>query len=228
VRVALVALVAVGVAIGLDVGLGSSSSSGASGSSPSGSAAGKLTAQARQLRTLLAKGTRATYHAKYTLTSSDPTEGTGSAAIEVWHRPPLERQDTVLSAPNTPSQNQMELRLARGLLTCTESAQAQWSCSKYTTALPSGPEAIVDQITSSLRSETVTGRAATVAGNAAECYDVATKKSALSLCVSRQGIPLEVTEGAFTLVITTLDHTAMRSVFTPPAPVGSATTTTTS
>jgi hypothetical protein len=116
----------------------------------------------------------------------------------------------------------MELRLARGLLTCTQSAQGQWSCSKYTTALPTGPDAIVEQITATLRSETVTGRATTVAGHAAECYDVATKKSALSLCLSRQGVPLEVFEGDITLTVTSLGRTVARSVFTPPAPVGSA------
>lgn len=199
---------------------------GLGGSCPASAASrpakGALSAQAKQLRTLLAAGTRATYHATYTLTSSDPTEGAGSAVIEVWHRPPLERQDTEFTAPNTPTQNQMELRLARGLLTCTQSAQGQWSCSKYTTALPTGPDAIVEQIPATLRSETVTGRATTVAGHAAECYDVATKKSALSLCLSRQGVPLEVFEGDITLTVTSLGRTVARSVFTPPAPVGSA------
>ncbi len=183
--------------------------------------------QAGRLRALLVAGTKVTYHATYTLTSSDPSAEGGTVGIEVWRQPPLERQDTKIVAPGNPTQNQEAFQLAGGLLTCIQATSGPWSCSSYSKAEASGADAIVQQITKSLADDYVTGTNGVVAAMSAKCYNVANKSSVLSICVSLQGIPLEVTDGTNTLVVTELDHTVAKSLFVPPAAVGSATTTTT-
>src|SRR5580692_11515941 len=87
-----------------------------------------LTGLGKQLERLLAAGTGVTYHATYSLTSTDPDAGGGSVTVEVWHMPPLERQDSSLDDPGAPAEHVEALQLSSGLVNCTQSGTSAWTC----------------------------------------------------------------------------------------------------
>jgi hypothetical protein len=83
----------------------------------------------------------------------------------------------------------------------------------------------VAQITGSLAGDQVATRSAIVAGAAAQCFDLTSGTTKLSLCVNDEGIPVDVTDGTTTLLLTEFDHTVGKGVFTPPAPVSASSST---
>ncbi|HEY1827579.1 MAG TPA: hypothetical protein VGF87_06130 [Acidimicrobiales bacterium] len=232
VAVALTGVLGVGVGIGVGAlvwaGGGSPSSSGAGATAASQTTTTKpaaLTGQAKQLERLLTAGDQVTYHATYSLTSSDPSTA-GTIAVEIWRMPPLERQDSSLESSGT-AEHQEALQLTTGLVTCQQSGAGAWACSSQGNTLPSGPDAIIQGITSSLSGATVTSAPATVSGVSGTRYTVTEGGTTLSVSVSSKGIPLEVTDGTDTLQLTALDNNVTKSDFTPPAPVSSSSTSTT-
>jgi hypothetical protein len=206
---------------------GPSQGSGA-GTTTTTSSAGSLSGQALVLSKLLTSGNAVTYHATYTLTSTDPETQGGSVGIEVWRQPPQERQDSSANVPGSPSQHTEALELSSGLVSCTQSGTGQWSCSSLGQATPTGPDAIIKQITGSLAGDQVSVHNATVSGMAARCFDLVSGSTKLSLCVNKQGIPVEVTDGVNTMVATEVDHHVASGTFKPPAPVSSTTSTSSS
>jgi hypothetical protein len=199
-----------------------SRSAGSTTTSPS-----TLTGEARRLEQLLTSGSTTTYHATYQLTSTDPSVANAAVTIEVWRKPPLERQDSAVVGAGIPAQHQEALELTSGLVECTQAGTGPWSCTSVGNVVPQGPDAIVQQITSSLAGDQVTTRSDVVAGITAQCFDVAQGATKLSICLDAAGVPLEVTNGTTTLMLTALDHHLDSGTFTAPAPVTSSTTTTT-
>jgi hypothetical protein len=223
---AAVALGAVALIWGIGGGGGSPTVQGSGATTTTAGSGGALHGPALQLQHLLTAGNKVTYHATYSLTTTEPQAAGSSVAVEVWRQPPDERQDSSANIPGSPAQHQEALELHNNLVNCTQSGTGTWSCASEGNALPSGPDAIVRQITSSLAGDQVATRTATVANVAAECFDLTSASTKLSLCVDHEGIPVEVTDGTNTLELTELDHKVTKDVFTPPAPVSAASTTT--
>jgi hypothetical protein len=235
VAVALTGVLGIGVGIGVGAlvwaGGGSPSSTGTGASSADRTTTTKpaapLKGEAKQLEQLLTAGDRITYHATYSLTSTDPSSQ-GTVAVEIWRMPPLERQDSSLASSasgGTPAEHQEALQLSTGLVTCQQSGSSAWSCTSQGNTLPSGPDAIIEQITSSLSGSVVTSAPTTVNGISGTRYTISQGSTSLSVSVSTQGVPLEVTDGTDTLELTTLDHNVTKSDFTPPAPVSASSST---
>jgi hypothetical protein len=186
-----------------------------------------LSAEARQLQSLLVAGNKITYHVTYSLTTTDPQAAGETAVVEVWRQPPQERQDTSLTVAGAPAQHAEALSLSTGLVNCSQVGTGPWSCANVGNALPTGPDAIVRQIQQSLRQDTVTEHSSSVANIAAQCFDLASARTKISVCVNQEGVPMLVDEnGVGTLRLTELDHKVGQGVFTPPAPVKSASSTT--
>jgi hypothetical protein len=209
-------------------GANSASGTGTTTTAPATSGGSGLSGEALTLQRLLTHGNTVTYHATYSLSSTSAQAAGGSIAVEVWRKPPEERQDSSAIIAGSPAQHQEALSLPSGLVNCVQAGTGNWSCQSIGNALPSGPDAIVKQITDSLAQDQVTSRSATVATIAARCFDVTGGSTKLTLCVDADGIPVEVTDGTNTLEASEVDHHVAAGTFTPPAQVAPSTTTTSS
>jgi len=228
----LTAVVGAGIALGIVAllgGFGGDSNGAGSGKSTTSTTKAAppppLTGDALRLRHLLTAGNKVTYHATYNLTSTDPQLAGGSVAIEVWRKPPDERQDSSEIVTGSPAQHQEALYLSGELINCSQAGTLKWSCSSAGKGQTSGPDAIVRKITAQLAGYLVTSRTATYAGVPSDCFDMSNSTGKLTLCVDSEGVPDFVNQGTDTLQASEIDHNIPGGTFTPPGPVTSGTTT---
>jgi hypothetical protein len=222
------AVVGAGVAVaivGLVWGFGGSSPSPSSGSGSGSSTTGTgassntFSAGARRLQGLLLAGTKLTYHVTYALTTTNPQAAGQTAVVEVWHEPPLERQDTSLTVSGAPAEHQEALSLTSGLVGCTQVGTGNWSCSPASSSAPTGPDAVISQIVQSLPKDQVTEHDSSIANMPAHCFDLNNSGTKIDVCVNSDGVPILVTNGTDTLRSTGYGRTIPKGTFVPPAPV---------
>ena len=100
---------------------------------------------------LVEKGRKATFHARYRATPSGEQAAGQELTLELWRKPPLEREDTLFVAQGARSHSAGFLRPDAAAL-CTRRNEEPWQCKPLPELPRTGSEALVGQL-----SETVQG-----------------------------------------------------------------------
>jgi hypothetical protein len=191
----------------------------------------KLSAEAREFLALAAKGTTASFHARY---EAEPTADAPSDAapyslvLELWNKPPNIRRSVSLTAQGSTILSS-EFQDEKAVIRCGKPRPDQdWSC--VATPIGSGPQepgspgfGLAPGVAAGTA---VTATTRTVAEQEARCFSVESATAGADpdeLCLSPDGIPLEFTSAGSRLKLTTLELSVNDpNVFEPPArPIGS-------
>lgn len=203
----LVAMVAVGFLM-----LGGDGRSGRKSRSP----VSPLKSDAGELASLIEKGTKVTFHARYRATSSDPSAGGQELTMELWRHPPHQRHDVVVSASGKNARSALFVRPSQSVL-CTREGEAAWTCRNVPDTQASGPEALLRQITEQA-GRVSSPRDHVIAGSAVRCFVFPLAASTGEVCVTGDGIPARISSepSSIELVELTREEPSPQ-VFDPPA-----------
>jgi len=112
---------------------------------------GAVSPEGREMIALVEKGRKATFHARYRATPSGEQAAGQELTLELWRKPPPEREDTLFVAQGARSHSAGFLRPDAAAL-CTRRNEEPWQCKPLPELPRTGSEALVGQL-----SETVQG-----------------------------------------------------------------------
>lgn len=210
-----------GLATLLVVVLGGGSNGGVGSAREQGQSPAALSPEGAELVALLSKSRSLTFHAKYRGVSTDPSVEGQSLTVELWRKPPAEREDVEVSVSSSSSRSAGFL-LSDGVVACNRTDARPWSCRKVAGIPPSGTETLVRVITEAVAKREVSVKDETVAGRKARCFTVILETGDGEICVSSEGIPLRISAGPSRFELIELSTTVPDGVFKPPATPTSA------
>ena len=172
-----------------------------------------LNADARELLALLEKDRDATFHARYTASSSK--EPDAAIQIETWRKPPRVRQDTIITTGANRLHSMAFLFGDGQSVQCAQLGQSGWSCQSK----PAGPtdDLLLGGVREQLGKGPVTARDDVIDGRRVRCFTLTVKGEASELCATEAGIPVRVTAPGSNLRLVGFDAQFDDAVFTPPA-----------
>ncbi len=171
-----------------------------------------LGAQGAELADLLAKGRLQTFHATYRAASPDQPEAT----IELWRKPPNQRQDLVVSASGQVGRT-ASFVLRRASLSCVQEGPAPWTCQKVAAPPGAGPDAFLRLLVGEVSGPALDARDETIAGASARCFRFPLQAAIADVCATRSGVPARISHGSSSIELTELTMSVPDRVFTPPA-----------
>jgi hypothetical protein len=175
----------------------------------------ELQGDARELAELLAEGRSRTYHATYEGSSSGASAG--SIALESWAKDGRFRQDVAFEVGGISVQRSTFVLDDRGV-SCQRSGEEPWTCNDLPRSDVQGADPLTGGTLAQLRDAAVGEVVRDVAGRRARCFTVSFDAQTTEMCVSEEGIPLQVRAADAELVVGTLEDQVDDDVFTPPAP----------
>lgn len=179
---------------------------------------GAVTPEGREMISLVEKGRKATFHARYRATPSGGQGAGQELTLELWRKPPLEREDTLFVTQGARGHSAGFLRPDKATL-CTRRNDEPWTCNPLPGVQRSGPEALVSQLSETVARSRVEVRDDTVAGFPVRCFTVAVSGSPAELCLTEEGVSARVSAGGTRIELVSLSEDVPDSVFEPPAPV---------
>lgn len=174
----------------------------------------ELSGPARELAELLAQGRTRTYHARYVGSSTGETEG--AIAIESWAKDGQFRQDVGFQVGDIAVRRSTFVLDERGV-TCQRSGDEPWACTDVARSEVQGADPLTGSALAQLRDANVGESAGEVDGRPARCFTVSYDAQSTEMCVSEDGIPLQIRTSDSRLVVEVLEDTVDDAVFQPPA-----------
>lgn len=174
----------------------------------------ELRGSARDLAELLAEGRSTTYHARYAGSATGENEGT--IAIESWAKDGQFRQDVAFEVGDIAVQRSTFVLDDRGV-SCQRSGDEPWACSDLPKSEVQGADPLTGSALAQLRGAAVGEAAGEVEGRPARCFTVSFDAQSTEMCVSAEGVPLQIRTASSRLVIELLEHDVDDAVFEPPA-----------
>jgi hypothetical protein len=205
-----------GLATLLVVVLGGGSNGGVGSAKETGKQSTALSREGAELVALLSKGKSQTFHAKYRGITTDPSVQGQSLIVELWRKPPIEREDAEITVSNSTSRSAGFL-LEDGVVVCSKTDVRPWSCRRVAGIPASGTETLVRTITDAVAKHQVKVRDSTVAGRKARCFTVTLEGGDGEICVSPDGIPLRISAGPSHFELIELSMTVPGDAFKLPA-----------
>lgn len=175
----------------------------------------ELQGDARELAELLAAGRAGTYHATYDGSSTGDTAG--SIVLESWAKDGRFRQDVSFDVGGVSVHRSTFVLDDRGV-SCQRSGDEPWKCTDLAREDVQGADPLTGGTLAQLRDAAVGEQVRDVAGRRARCFTVSFDAQTTEMCVSEDGIPLQIRAAESQLVLGELEETVDDSVFTPPAP----------
>ncbi len=175
-------------------------------------ASAPLDAEGQELVGLLQKGRQLTFHATYKQ-SGDPAPG-GDVTIEVWRKGGNIRQDSHTTS-GSGDNDTAGFVVGGKATTCSKVGSEPWSCS----AQPdpgTNLDGIFGSATTQLSGLDVKASDATVAGRPARCFSFPQSDGTGTICVSPDGLPLQLKINQLDLTLQDESSTVDDSVFQPP------------
>jgi hypothetical protein len=175
----------------------------------------ELSGDARALAELLAAGRTTTYHARYAGATLGETEG--SIALESWAKDGRFRQDVSFSVGGVPVQRSTYVLEDRGV-TCQRSGEEDWQCHDLPKSEVQGADPLTGGTLAQLKEAAVGEAPGEVEGRPARCFTVTFDAQTTEMCVSEDGIPLQIRTQESRLVVEVLEDVVDDAVFEPQAP----------
>jgi hypothetical protein len=170
----------------------------------------------QELEALLAKGRKLTFHAVYKASGDSAT--TGDLTVEVWRKDGNIRQDSRTTTGDGES-NTAGFVVDGKATTCSKVGSDPWSCSSAP-----DPGTDLDGIFGSAAAQVsglaVTAADDTVAGHKTRCFSFTQADGEGRVCVSPEGLPLQLKINDIDLTIQSDDANVESGVFVPPATPG--------
>jgi hypothetical protein len=171
------------------------------------------TAAGTELTRLIDAGRSQTFHARYAATSTDPATAGSQVTLDLWRKPPKEREELVQSSGGRTVRSAGFLLPPLSVLCRQTDPSAPWACANT-------PQTQADDLLKGVTGE-VAGQAAgarddTVASRPVRCFGVPGDQPS-ELCLTAQGITARLTTGASKIELVDLSFDVSDDVFTPPA-----------
>jgi hypothetical protein len=177
-----------------------------------------LSAPAKELEALAAKGRAGRFHVRFEVTGDAFASDVASAVVEVWRADGRFRQDASQTSTAGLSSSQL-FAGPDGDTQCVTQAGSPISCTDVT-AVPGATDDLVSGIEVLVNTgSSVTARDDTALGAPARCFDVgaATPENSGTVCFTAAGVPVGLVTPHFTLTVSTVDDAIDATTFAVPA-----------
>lgn len=177
----------------------------------------EATGAGAELARLLEAGRKETFHARYQATSSEPGAVGQQVILELWRKPPREREELSQTAGGQTVRTAGFLLPPQSVL-CRQPAGAAWSCANSPQGVARDSEGLLRGVTSEVARAAANARDDVVAAAPVRCFMVPTGGQASELCLTLQGITARVSTGTSKVELVHLAFDVPDDVFVPPAP----------
>jgi hypothetical protein len=213
VSVALLVAVVGGLVTALIISLGG----GGNKASPSPSSS--VNKEAAELITLLSHGRGVTFHARYRAVTAQSAASGESVLLDLWRRPPAEREDTTITVSGR-TEKASGFLLKSGVVVCRQTS-GTWTCREVSGVQTSTAETLVASITRQVAGRNVSARDDTIGGHKVRCFTLELDTGPGEICVTTDGIPVRISAGDSRFELTELTTSVSDAIFRLPAPVTS-------
>lgn len=197
-----------------DKGKAASSSAAPSSTAPLAPGASRPpTTAGVELTRLIEAGRSQTFHARYAATSTDPAAAGSQITLDLWRKPPKEREELVQSSGGRVVRSAGFLLQPVSVLCRQTDVSAPWTCAK--TAQTQADD-LLKGVTGEVASQAATVRDDMVASFRVRCFGVPGAQAS-ELCLTAQGITARLTTGTSKIELVDLSLDVPDDVFTPPA-----------
>lgn len=176
----------------------------------------RLGPEGAELVSLLEMGKKATFHARYEATSTDPGAEGQELTIALWRKPPRERQDVVIALGGRVARSSGFLTPS-GAVGCTQEGEEPWRCQPIQGLTARGPDEFINQIVKQVSGSQVAARGDTVAGMTVRCFVLTLTDAVGEVCLTAEGIPARIRAGPSRIELVEVGTDVQEGVFTPPA-----------
>jgi len=173
----------------------------------------ELSGPARDLAELLAAGRTRTYHARYQ--GSTVGQDDGAIVIESWAKDGRFRQDVGFDVGGVAVQRSTFVLDERGV-SCQRSGEEPWSCTDLPRSEVQGADPLTGSALAQLKHAAVGEQEGAVDGRPARCFIVTYDAQTTEMCISPDGIPLQIRTTESQLVVDLLEDVVDEAVFEPP------------
>ncbi len=175
-------------------------------------------AEGNELLDLLEAGSALTFHAAYEAQVSDG-DVAGDLTLHIYRADGSVRQDSVVSAGGQTAQTRAIQSPDGTVVSCIEQ-DGTWTCAEAQQQADDLFGSLAEQLTGG----DIQTSTATIFDQEATCWSLTDEAGTSQLCVSAEGIPLQITAADGTVLeITTLEREVAADAFDPPAePVAAA------
>jgi hypothetical protein len=173
----------------------------------------ELEGDARELAELLGAGRQLTYHARYTGSSIGEVEG--SITLESWAKDGRFRQDVAFAVGGVAVQRATFVLDDKGV-SCQRSGDEPWECNELPKSQVEGADPLTGGTLAQLKKAAVGEAPGEVEGRSARCFTVSYDAQTTEMCLTPDGIPLQIRTTESRLVVEVLEVEVDDEVFTPP------------
>ncbi len=171
------------------------------------------TAAGVELTRLIDAGRSQTFHGRYQATSTDPAAAGSQVTLDLWRKPPREREELLQVSGGRSVRSAGFLLPPISVLCRQADANAAWTCANT-------PQTQADDLLKGVTGD-VAGQAAavrddTVASRPVRCFGVPGAQPS-ELCLTPQGITARLTTGSSKIELVDLSFDVPDDVFAPPA-----------
>jgi hypothetical protein len=189
---------------------------------------GEISDTGQDLLDLLELGRDKPMHVRFEAAPGDGA-AEGSLVVELWRKDGRVRQDLRLSAgEGTLNTEVSAFELPDGNVICQRASEADWVCERaISTATENDePAGLIEAAAANLGGADVTVTEETILDTPVRCFAISGAAGASTLCVTDAGVPLRIAVESQVLTATVAETEVADAVFTPPADVPDAPTTT--
>ena len=167
-----------------------------------------------ELAKLIAASRNQTFHARYQATSTDPGAASQQITLDLWRKPPMEREDLVLTSGAQVVRSAGFLLPPKSVL-CRQTDGVTWSCANTP---QTQADDLLKGVTGEVASQAAGVRDDVVGSKPVRCFTVPGQGAELSeLCLTPQGITARLTTGSSKIELVDLSPDVPDNVFVPPA-----------
>jgi hypothetical protein len=168
------------------------------------------------LASLLKAGRGATYHARYT---SSTTASGRATSIEAWNAKDKSRVDTITKAADGGTVKTSSFLLKGKAVACQQPPKGDWTCKKTEAPADGDAAGLTAALTAQLAGRSVSEHAEDVNGVKARCFTVSAKEGTeeVDACANAQGVLVRLASPSARLEIAKLDGAVSDADFELPA-----------
>lgn len=193
-------------------GPGASTGASTLTSSPGSSETRPPTVAGVELARLIEAGRTQTFHARYQASSTEAGATGPQVTLELWRKPPREREELVQSSGGRLVRSAGFLLPPISVL-CRQPEGGAWTCANTP---QTQADDLLQGVTGEVASQADKARDDTVASQPVRCFGVPGAQPS-ELCLTPQGITARLTSGASKIELLDLSLDVPDEVFTPPA-----------
>jgi hypothetical protein len=213
-------LVAIGIMVAVLANRDTASSPSA-GSLVPPSSIGRDDPEAQALLALLAKGRDQTFHAAYAVQEAPSYGPTHLLRLETWRKGGRVRQDSIITG--TSSSRTETFVLEGQTVLCVQLDADPFTCTPSSDSAAAG--GVFGDLSGDLTGLDVTASDDTIDGKPVRCFAYSRENSAVRVCVTSEGIPVQQSIDDQQITLATIDPSVDDTVFALPAPLTTTTTT---